>query len=65
PTVLRSQAFERLCGTAAERRGMDLAIAARVTELFHGSARLDVAAGGTTLVFDWPERLPDGSAGGR
>lgn len=50
--------FERLCGMAAERRGMDLAIAAKVTALFGGSARLDVAEGqGTTVVLDWPARL--------
>ena len=62
PVELRSEAFERLCGTAAERRGMDLAIAARVTELFQGRARLDVRPHGTSLIFDWPERLPDGAA---
>jgi len=50
--------FERLCGMAAERRGMDLAIAAKVTAMFGGSARLDVADGqGTTVVLDWPARL--------
>jgi signal transduction histidine kinase len=31
-------AFERLCGSARERRGMDLAIAAKVSEFFGGSA---------------------------
>jgi hypothetical protein len=44
---------------------MDLAIAARVTELFQGSARLDVIPGGTVLVFDWPERLPEGTEAAR
>jgi signal transduction histidine kinase len=59
PVALRPDLFERLCGTAAERRGMDLAIAARVTELFGGAARLDVDEGrGTTIVLDWPARLP-------
>jgi signal transduction histidine kinase len=58
PVALRGDQFERLCGTAPERRGMDLAIAARVSELFGGSARLDVAEGrGTTIVLDWPTRL--------
>jgi signal transduction histidine kinase len=61
-TELRSEVFERLCGTAAERRGMDLAIAARVTELFGGRARLDVKPAGTALVLDWPDRLAEGTA---
>jgi len=53
--VLASQSFERLCGCAADRRGMDLAIAARVSELFGGTARLDAVAGrGTSIVLDWP-----------
>ena len=42
---LRPHSYERLCGSAAERRGMDLAIAARVSELFGGTARLDAVAG--------------------
>jgi hypothetical protein len=51
--------FVRLCGSAAERRGMDLAITAKVTESFGGSARLDAEPGRrTTLVIDWPARLP-------
>ena len=50
--------FERLCGFAAERRGMDLAIAAKVSEMFGGSARLDVVENqGTSVVLDWPARL--------
>jgi signal transduction histidine kinase len=61
---LRSQVFERLCGSAAERRGMDLAIAARITELFGGSARLEVVDGrGTTLILDWPARITDPTSG--
>jgi signal transduction histidine kinase len=57
-TPLRSDTFERLIGTADDRLGLDLAIVARVTELFGGGARLDVAEGrGTTLVLDWPARL--------
>jgi signal transduction histidine kinase len=56
---LDSQRFERLCGTAAERRGMDLAIAARISELFGGHARLEVLADqSTNVVLDWPARLP-------
>ena len=54
-------AFERLCGSGAERRGMDLAIAAKVTEGFGGSARLVAEPGkGTTVVLDWPARLSNG-----
>jgi len=56
---LRPDTFERLCGTAAERRGLDLAIAARVSEMFGGTARLDADEHrGTTVVLDWPARLP-------
>jgi hypothetical protein len=37
---------------------MDLAIAARVSEDFGGTARLALApGGGTTVVLDWPARL--------
>jgi len=57
-TELRPHLFERLCGTAAERRGMDLAIAARVSEMFGGSARLEVVEGrASTVLLDWPVRL--------
>jgi len=58
--ALDSQGFERLCGSAAERRGLDLAISARISELFQGSARLEATASqGTTIVLDWPVRLPE------
>jgi signal transduction histidine kinase len=54
---LDSRSFERLCGSAAERRGMDLAIAARVSELFGGTARLQAVEGqGTSIILDWPAR---------
>jgi hypothetical protein len=57
--ALRPDAFERICGVAAERRGLDLAIAARVSELFGGTARLDaVEHRDTTVILDWPTRLP-------
>lgn len=60
---LRPQVFERLCGSAAERRGMELAIAARVSELFGGTARLDAVVGqGTTLILDWPARIASPSS---
>ncbi len=56
---LHAEKFERLAGSAAERRGLDLAIAARVSELFGGSARLEVEPGRkSTVILDWPERLP-------
>jgi len=62
PTVtsiaLRSDVFERLSGSAAERRGLDLAIATRISELFGGSARLEVDPGHrSTIVLDWPARI--------
>jgi len=63
PSTVRSveltpRDFERLCGVAAERRGMDLAIAAKVSEMFGGSARLEVESKQrTTVVLDWPARL--------
>lgn len=61
PTELQPGAFERLSGSAAERRGLDLAIAAQISGLFGGSARLDVEPGrGTTIVLDWPDRIAPG-----
>ena len=57
-TPLRPGLFERLTGSVAERRGLDLAIAARVSETFGGSARLEVETGQrSTIVLDWPQRL--------
>jgi signal transduction histidine kinase len=54
---LGPDSFERICGSAAERRGMDLAIAARVSELFGGTARLEAVEGrGTSIILDWPAR---------
>lgn len=62
PTVtsisLRPDVFERLSGSAAERRGLDLAIAARISEIFGGSARLEIEPGqSSTIVLDWPARI--------
>jgi signal transduction histidine kinase len=58
PVALSPYAFERLCGQAAERRGIDLAVAAKVSEMFGGLARLDVLDGrATAVVLDWPARL--------
>ena len=57
PVQLRSHVFERLLGSAAERRGLDLAIASRVSELFGGSARLEVEPGVRSVVaLEWPAR---------
>jgi signal transduction histidine kinase len=55
---LRPDRFERLTGTRAERRGLDLAIAARVSELLGGSARLVIEQDQrSTILFDWPARF--------
>ena len=57
-TALSSLDFTRLCGVAAERRGMDLAIAAKVSEMFGGWARLEVVERvQTTIVLEWPLRF--------
>ena len=56
-TELSPETFDRLVGTPVGRLGLELTIAARVSELFGGSARLDVEPGhSTTLVLDWPTR---------
>jgi signal transduction histidine kinase len=56
--ALHPREFERLCGTAAERRGMDLAISARISEVFGGTARLEAIEGrGTVVILDWPTRI--------
>jgi signal transduction histidine kinase len=57
-TSLRSDLVERLSPTPQERRALDLALAARVTELFGGDARLDLELGErSTIVLEWPTRL--------
>ena len=57
-TELRADLYERLAGSAAERRGLDLAIAAGISALFGGSARLEVEPEiRSTIVLDWPARL--------
>ncbi|WP_422931276.1 ATP-binding protein [Singulisphaera sp. PoT] len=56
--ALQSRSFERLCGTVGERRGMDLAVAARISELFGGSARIEAdKEKGTSVILDWPSKL--------
>ena len=63
PAVLRPDAFDRLMGNPAGRLSLELTIAARVSELFGGSARLEVDPGrGTAVVLDWPARIA-GNAG--
>ena len=62
-TVLSPLDFVRVDGVAAERRGMDLAIVAKISELFGGSARLDVVENlRSTIVIDWPRRIPTSRA---
>ncbi len=56
--TLRADLFERLAGSPAERRGLDLAIAAHVSDLFGGTARLAVEPDQrTSIVLEWPQRL--------
>ncbi len=55
---LEEDRFQRLLGSAAERRGLDLATVARVSKLFGGSARLDVVPGKrSAVVLEWPTEL--------
>jgi signal transduction histidine kinase len=55
---LRADAFERLLPVAAERRALDLAIAARVSELFGGTARMEFEdANSSSIVLRWPVSL--------
>ncbi|MFO0909371.1 MAG: sensor histidine kinase [Isosphaeraceae bacterium] len=62
PTVssceLNSLEFERIQGTEFERRGMDLAIVARVCELFGGHARLVVVEGKESRIsLEWAAQI--------
>jgi len=58
PAALRPDGFDRLMGSPAGRLSLELTIAARISELFGGSARLDVEPGrGTAVVLDWPARI--------
>jgi signal transduction histidine kinase len=60
--ALSPDCFVRLCGFAPERRGMDLAIVAKISALFGGSARLEVSENlGTNLLIDWPTSSPQAS----
>lgn len=58
PGPLQADGFEHLTGTPHERRSLGLAIAARISELFGGSARLEVEpAKSSTIVLDWPRTV--------
>ncbi len=58
--TLRADLFERLAGSAAERRGLDLAIVAHISELFGGTASLIVEPDRrSSILLDWPQRLAD------
>lgn len=55
---IEPEAFQRILGTPAERRGLDLSIAARISTLFGGRAHLQAVPGeGTAVILDWPARL--------
>ena len=57
--AIEPEQFERILGTVGERRGLDLAIASRISTLFGGEARLEATPGeGTAVVLDWPVSLP-------
>jgi signal transduction histidine kinase len=56
-TELRPELYQRVLGAPGERRGIDLATAARVSELFGGSARLVAEPGRSVVVLDWPADL--------
>ncbi len=58
--ALQPRSFERLCGITGERRGMDLALAARISELFGGTAHLEAdKERGTNVVLNWPVRMAE------
>lgn len=47
--------YQRIIGTAAERRGIDLATASQISRLFGGTAKLTVEPGQrAAIVLDWP-----------
>ncbi len=59
---LRPDSYRKLLGNAAERRGLDLAVAARITHLFGGQCRLDLEPGvRSTVRLEWPTRLSVGA----
>ena len=51
--------YERLIGSAAERRGLDLLLADRLSRGFGGSIRLEIVPGmSSTIAIDWPVVAP-------
>lgn len=53
--TLRAEEFERVIGSPSERRGLDLAIAAWISDLSGGTVRLDIDPGRrSAIVLDWP-----------
>ncbi len=57
-TTLSSE-FERFLSNPNERRGLDLAVVAKISELFGGSARLEAREGQASLiVLEWPVNRP-------
>jgi len=57
--VIEPEQFQRVLGTPGERRGLDLAIAAKISTLFGGEARLEATPGhGTAVILDWPNTSP-------
>lgn len=58
PSSLQPDHFERLLGVPGERLGLELAVVARISTIFGGSARLEVyPEKGTAVILDWPTRL--------
>ncbi len=56
--ALVSDDFERLLGNEGDRRGLDLSIAATISTLFGGTARLVATPGqGTIVILDWPSTI--------
>ncbi len=59
--ALRTDTFERLTGSPAERRGLDLAIVAHLCEMLGGSARLEAEPDRrSSIVINWPQRTAAG-----
>ncbi len=57
-TNLDPDCFERLIPTPIARLGLDLTIAARISELFGGTARLAVEPrGSTTVILEWSRQV--------
>lgn len=58
PLALSSKSFERLLGSPAERRGLDLAVASRVTETFGGTIELVIEPQVRSIIrINWPTNM--------